>query len=131
MIRALRKGYRQRRTVLISAGAAQAIGRWLQVRGTEPGPLFFRLDRDVEAPDRRPLLGAAVGHLLGSWARQAGIRGKVRAHGLRHSSASECARRGSLAELQALGSWRSLASAGAYLDERQDVRRRALALVDL
>ena len=34
-------------------------------------------------------------------------------------------------ELQALGSWRSLSSAGAYIDERQDVRRRALALVDL
>ena len=77
------------------------------------------------------MLGAAVNGLVAAWARRAGIRGRVRPHGLRHSSASECARRGSLAELQALGSWKSLSSAGAYVDERQEVRRRAMALVDL
>jgi integrase/recombinase XerC len=130
-VRALRKGHRQRKPVLISTNTAAAIARWVEVRGQEPGPLFYRLDRDVAAQDRRPLQGQALAGVVGAWARAAGIRVRVRCHGLRHSAASEAARRGSLAELQALGSWRSLSSAGAYIDERQDVRRRALAIVDL
>lgn len=131
MIRALRKGYRQRKPLLISTNTATTIARWLDVRGTDNGPLFFRTDRDVDVLQRRPLLGGALAGLVGAWARKAGIKGTVRCHGLRHSSASEAARRGSLAELQALGSWKSLSAASHYLDERQDVRRRALALVDL
>ena len=48
-----------------------------------------------------------------------------------HSSATEVARRGSLSQLMALGSWASMSAASRYLDERNEERLAALGLVEL
>lgn len=123
-----RKGARTRQPLAVSERTAAAIVAWLAVRGDEPGALFHRLDR---AGDRSPLSGEAVRQLLRGWAKRAGVRATVRPHGLRHSAATELAKRGSLDELMSLGGWRSLSAASAYLDKGGENRRRALALVDL
>ncbi len=64
-------------------------------------------------------------------ARQAGLQRVVRPHGLRHSSATEVARRGSLSQLMALGSWASMSAASRYLDERSEERLQAIGLVEV
>jgi integrase/recombinase XerC len=123
-----RKGAKTRQPLIVSERTAATIASWLAIRGTEPGALFHRLDR---AGERDHLSGEAIRHLLQARAKEARIKAPCRPHGLRHSSASELARRGSLDELMSLGGWRSLSAASAYLDKRDENRRRALALVDL
>lgn len=123
-----RKGARTRQALGLSDKTAAAIANWLAVRGPEAGALFHRLDRKGE---RGHLCGEAIRLLLVAWASQAGLRGTIRPHGLRHSAATELARRGSLDELMALGGWKSLSAASAYLDKRDENRKRALALVDV
>lgn len=122
-----RKGARTRQPLLVSERTAAALAAWLAVRGADPGALFHRLDRRGE---RDHLSGESLRQLLAARAREAGIKAPCRPHGLRHSSASELARRGSLDELMSLGGWRSLSAASAYLDKRDEQRRRALAIVD-
>ncbi|MCA8976780.1 MAG: site-specific integrase [Planctomycetes bacterium] len=122
-----RKGHRARKPVLVSDRAAAALWRWLAVRGDGPGALFHRLDRQDH---RDHLTGESIRSMLKTRAREAGVKAACRPHGLRHAAASELARRGSLDELMALGEWKSLSAASAYLDKHDENRRRALALVD-
>lgn len=122
-----RKGAKARQPLLVSERTASAIAAWLAIRGSEAGALFHRLDR---ADHREHLSGEALRLLLAARAREAGIKAPCRPHGLRHAAATELAKRGSLAELQELGGWRSLSAASVYLDRRTEQRRRALNLVD-
>lgn len=123
-----RKGARTRQPLIVSERTAAAIAAWLAVRGTEPGALFYRLDR---AGERDHLSGEAIRHALKQRAREARVKAPCRPHGMRHASATELAKRGSIDELMSLGGWRSLTAASAYLDKRDETRKRALALVDL
>jgi integrase/recombinase XerC len=122
-----RKGAKTRQPLGVSERTAAAIASWLVLRGAEAGALFFRLDR---AGERDHLTGESIRAMLAARAREAGVRSPARPHGLRHAAATELARRGSLDELMSLGGWKSLSAASAYLDKRDENRRRALALVD-
>lgn len=128
IVRLRRKGHRERKDVLISVRCAQALTRWIELRGADPGPLFRRT-RAVDPSV--PLSGESVRRLLRRWAKRAGVRHTIRPHGLRHSSATEVAKRGSLAQLMALGGWSSLSAAQRYLDEHTETRRSAIQLVDV
>jgi integrase/recombinase XerC len=128
-LRPLRKGAKERRSVLVSERVANAIAAWLRVRGDAPGPLFCRIRGREPEPTR--LHGETIRRIVASWARRAGIAAPCRPHGLRHSSASWVAQRGSLAELLALGQWRSLSAAKRYLDEHDNERASALRIVDV
>ena len=126
-----RKGKREREPVLVGRKTGAALAGWIQVRGEEPGPLFYRLDRARGGEPVEALSGEAVRRMVASRARQAGVKHTVRPHGLRHSSATEVAKRGSLSQLMALGSWASMSAASRYLDERNEERLAALGLVEL
>jgi site-specific recombinase XerC len=128
-VRPRRKGAKERRAVLVSGRVAEAIAAWLRVRGDEPGPLFVRIKG--RGPVLASLNGETIRRMLRQWAKRAGIAAPCRPHGLRHSSASTIAQRGSLSQLLALGQWRSLSAARRYLDERDDERASALRLVDV
>lgn len=122
-----RKGHKRRKPVLVSERTKTAIAGWLVARGDEPGALFHRLDR---RGCRDHLTGESIRYLVKTRAKEAGVKAPCRPHGMRHSAASELARRGSLDELMSLGEWKSLSAASAYLDKHDENRRRALALVD-
>lgn len=128
-VRPRRKGHRERKAVAITVRVAEAIGAWVAVRGTEAGPLFVRCKGREDGAG--PLNGETVRRLLRAWAKRAGIRSTIRPHGLRHSAASTVAKRGSLAEVMALGGWASLSAARRYLDEHSEDRQAALRLVDV
>lgn len=123
-----RKGKRERAAVTVSPGTAAALAKWIEVRGTAPGWLFFRTDRDDAAV---ALSGESIRRLLRCWAVAAGVRATIRPHGLRHSGATEVAARGSLASLMAYGGWASMTSASRYLDKREQHRAEALEVTDL
>ena len=114
--------------MLVSPRLADAIRRWLAIRGDEPGYLFLGV-RGGDAS--RPMNGDCVRKALSRWAKSAGIKAACRPHGLRHSAATEVAKRGSLAQLMALGGWASFSAARRDLDERSEERKTALALVDI
>jgi len=130
VVRPRRKGRRERQLLLVSERAAAALLRWIKVRGSDPGPLFHRLDRAGDLNKMPDLAGESVRRILSGWAAKAGIKTRIRPHGLRHSAATEVARHGSLDELMSLGGWKSFSAAQVYLDQRVEQRRRALALVD-
>jgi integrase len=75
--------------------------------------------------------GVPCRRLVSTWSRRAGIKGTVRPHGLRHSSASTVTKRGSLSQLLALGQWSSLSAVKRYIDQHDSERASALRLVDL
>jgi len=129
VVRPKRKGRRCRSDLLVTEGIAGAIRAWLQVRGVEPGPLFHRLDRGEHR--RQPLTGESVRKMLATRAQEAGVKAPVRPHGLRHAAASEVARRGSLAELRAIGQWKSLSSIEHYLDKEDAERASAMGMLEL
>lgn len=129
VVRPRRKGHKERSTVFVPQRTADAIKAWLAVRGREPGPLFVRLKG--RRPDSGALNGESVRRLLAAWAKRAGLHGAVRPNGLRHSAATTCAQRGSLAELVALGGWATMQGARRYLDAHNGDRLSALRLTDL
>jgi len=126
-----RKGKTERARVLIGAKAAASLREWILSRGTWAGPLFVRVKGAGETETLGPLSGESVRLLVRSRAQQAGCKATCRPHGMRHASATEVARRGSLAELQALGQWQTLSAAAHYLDERAETRQRAIGLVEV
>jgi site-specific recombinase XerC len=129
---ALRKGKRERESMLVGPLAAASLRRWLAIRGTtDPdAPLFVRLHAQKDAATCPALTGEAVRLLLRTRARQAGLRAACRPHGLRHSAATHCARNASLAALKRLGGWTTLSSPSRYLDKDDKDRRTALQVVE-
>ena len=67
-----------------------ALAHWLDARGLEPGPLFVRLDRAADGPDR--LTDTAVFLVVRDLGRKAGLKKPVRPHGLRHEAITRRAR---------------------------------------
>lgn len=130
-----RKGHKERKPVAITQRCVEAINRWLALRGSmlpevaTGGGLMFLAIRDADPS--RALNGESIRKLVASWARRAGVKAPCRPHGLRHSAATTCAKRGSLAELMALGGWSSLAAARRYLDNHQEDRAAALRHVEI
>jgi integrase len=129
-ILAKRKGSKERQPVLVSARCAEALAAWLRVRGTEPGPLFTRQDR-ARSVGPAGMTGEAVRRMLRARTKEAGIRGTIRPHGLRHSAATQVAGCASLGTLMAVGGWKSLSAAQNYIDKRQEERRRGLAILEV
>jgi integrase len=124
-----RKGYRERHRVTIGPMAAARIARWLKLRGNELGAVFPRIRQ--AASYAAPMTGESCRRMLASRAASIGISAPVRPHGLRHTSATEVLRRGSLLELQSLGGWKTLQAASHYVDVRASVRARAISLVEV
>lgn len=76
-----------------NAETAEALERWIEARGSTPGPLFVRLDHAHADGELQRLSGTAVWDLVRALGRAAGLKTPVRPHGLRHQAATELARR--------------------------------------
>ena len=126
----MRKGKKEREPMLLGRLAAASLRAWLQVRGTDDAaaPVFVRTRAAGEKPTR--LCGDAIRRMLATRAKESGMRGPCRPHGLRHSAASHCARNASLAALKRLGGWTTLSSPSKYLDKDDADRRTALQVVE-
>ena len=132
-VNALRKGKRERETMLVGPLAARSLRLWLDHRGTDDptAPVFVRLHGRQTTGNEKPLRGEAIRELVAKRAKDAGLRGPCRPHGLRHSAASHVARNGSLAALKRLGGWTTLTSPSRYLDRDDRDRQAALNIAEV
>lgn len=78
------KGHRQASHLTLPDPTIEALADWLAVRGTEPGPLFMRLDNAGSGTGR--LTGEAVRLIVKGLGAEAGMERAVRPHGLRHQA---------------------------------------------
>jgi integrase/recombinase XerC len=116
-LQVLGKGRTAREPLTIAPATMAAVKAWLELRGTEPGPLFTNLDR---AHSRRRLSGTAVYDLVRELGDAVGIR--ARPHGLRHAAITEALDRGTdVRAVQRFSRHRDLRILLVYDDNREDL----------
>jgi len=122
----LGKGRSERVALSLPEPTACALRAWLELRGTEPGPLFLNMDR---ARKGRRLTGRSVARLVGELGRSIGIR--VRPHGLRHAAITEALdiTRGDVRAVQKFSRHRDLRTLTVYDDNRRDLAGEVAKLV--
>ena len=81
------KGRREKQRMTVPEATARVLAAWIEVRGTEPGPLFQRCDGHQVVADVR-LSGESIRQLVGRLGIAAGVSRTVRPHGLRHAAAT-------------------------------------------
>lgn len=114
------KGRTARERLTVNEPTRLALVAWLEARGSEPGPLFVRLDRAAITPDR--LTGEAVRQLVARLGRRAGL-GVVRPHGLRHAAITQAldATAGDVRSVAVFSRHRDVQTVMIYDDRRRDV----------
>jgi len=116
------KGRRQRRSAL-PAGGRRALAAWLEVRGTDEGPLFYPVDKAGRVTPRR-LTTQAIYALVDRQARAAGV-GHLSPHDGRRTFASDLFDAGvDAVQVQGLMGHASLLTTGGY-DRRPELARLA------
>jgi integrase/recombinase XerC len=83
-VQVMGKGKREREPLTLPDPTAVALARWLEVRGTDPGPLFVPCHRAAASGAR--LTGESVWLIVRNLAKRAGLSRAVRLHGLRHQA---------------------------------------------
>jgi integrase/recombinase XerC len=84
-VRITGKGKTEQIELTLNLPVRAALCDWLAIRGADPGPLFFRLDRAAGGRVDR-LSGRAIHYLVSRWADRAGVSQGARPHGLRHQA---------------------------------------------
>jgi integrase/recombinase XerD len=116
------KGQRQRRSAL-PVGGRRALAAWLEVRGTDEGPLFYPVDKAGRVTQRR-LTTQAIYALVDRRARKAGV-GHLSPHDGRRTFASDLFDAGvDAVQVQGLMGHASLLTTGGY-DRRPELARLA------
>lgn len=123
----LGKGRTQRERVTLPAATRTALDAWIAVRGTEPGPLFHRLDAAGRGEGR--LTGAAVYDVVRELGAGVGIA--TRPHGLRHSAITAAldASNGNIRAVQRFSRHRNVQTLQIYDDNRADLAGQMAALI--
>ncbi len=88
------KGRREKLRLDLPDATVRLLGAWIEVRGSEPGPLFVRLDRAAATPsgvfgESERLSDRSVYNVVSSLGAEAGLTSPVRPHGLRHSAVTQ------------------------------------------
>jgi integrase/recombinase XerC len=123
----LGKKRRSRELVTLPAPTRAALVAWLEVRGSEPGPLFRNFDR---AGKSERLTGRSVARIVAEVSGAAGI-GLVRPHGLRHAAITHAldVTGGDVRRVQKFSRHRDLRTLTVYDDNRQDIAGQVAALI--
>lgn len=115
----LGKGRTAKERLTIAPPTVAAVRAWLEVRGTEAGPLFVSLDNAHRRQLRR-LSGTGVYDLVRELGDGAGVR--ARPHGLRHAAITEALDRGTdVRAVQRFSRHRDLRILLVYDDNREDL----------
>ena len=91
----LGKGKTQRVKLTLPEQTKKALALWLEVRGTDSGPLFYGIDKGGKL--KGGLTGNGLYHLVKTLGTEVGI--KTRVHGIRHTSITQAVRAASAASL--------------------------------
>jgi integrase/recombinase XerC len=88
------KGKRGRKYYRIPKRTWAVLLGWIKVRGSEPGPLFIRLDPGVPDDSLTRLTGDAVCEMVKNMSDLAGLKRETKPHGLRHHSVTRALQAG-------------------------------------
>jgi integrase/recombinase XerC len=116
----LGKGRSERETLTLPPATIAALAQWVECRGTEPGPLLWRLDRAATRPAR--LSGTSVWSIVSSLGRRAGLARPTWPHALRHQAVTQAltVTGGDLYRVQKFSRHQSFAMVKRYDDARLD-----------
>lgn len=116
-IRILGKGRTAYEILTIPQKTAAALEAWIQVRGTNEGPLFLNYDR---AHKGNRLTGTSIYRMIRALGKKAGLT--VRPHGLRHAgiTAALDATGGDVRRVQRFSRHRDVRTLTIYDDRRKD-----------
>ena len=84
VIHVLGKGKTDKQQLTLPESTKAALEAWLQIRGSEPGPLFHNLDR---AKKGQRLTGVSIYRIVRALGEKNGF--KTRPHGIRHTAITE------------------------------------------
>ncbi|MGO9116851.1 MAG: tyrosine-type recombinase/integrase [Desulfomonilaceae bacterium] len=112
IVRILGKGRTEREMLTLPQPTIDALRSWLEVRGSDAGPLFTNFDR---AGKGERLTGTAVYQIVRKLGQDLGI--KTRPHGIRHSSISACVAQFPLTDVQRFSRHKKLETVAIYVDQ--------------
>jgi integrase/recombinase XerC len=114
-----------------SAPARAALAAWIAGRGSEPGPLFPRLDRAGDPEQLQRMTGHSIGRLVGTLSDRAGLDRRARAHGLRHAGITRALKLtgGNVPMVQRLSRHADPKTLLIYNDAREDLAGRVSQLL--
>jgi integrase/recombinase XerC len=122
-IAACQKGKADKRVFELPDFDVDRLRDWLQVRGNAPGPLFVRLDRAAgDDMQMQPMNGESINRAVRRAGSRAGLKRRVRAHGLRHQGITRLLElnNGNIPEAQALSGHAKPETLMKYNDNRQN-----------
>ena len=112
----------------ILGSSARALAEWLNVSGVSVGHIFRKVLRGKIGG---PLSPKAVGDIVKSRAKAAGLMGDFAGHSLRSGFVTEASRRGiPLAQIMAMTEHRSISSVLGYVRVGEAIRNPAARLMD-
>jgi integrase/recombinase XerC len=128
----LGKARDEREPLTLPQPTRDALARWVEVRGTEPGPLFLSLDPTPKGRGKRltgsgvwavvKALGAAAAGGLPAGDALSGVLRRVRPHGLRHAAITDKLEAGApLQDVQRFSRHMDLRLLSVYDDRRRDI----------
>jgi len=118
------------RELWASNGAAEALGDWLAVRGSEPGPLFWAVNKGGRLVPGR-LTPAAVRDAMRKRAAQAGVK-EFSPHDLRRTFISDLLDAGAdIATVAGLAGHASVQTTARYDRRGDEAKRKAVQLLHL
>jgi len=120
---------RKERIVPVVNGAAQALGDWLTLRGSEPGPLFWPIRKGGHLQHGERLTTEAIWHLLRRRATAAGIK-SLSPHDFRRTFVGDLLDAGAdIATVQKLAGHASVNTTARYDRRPEQAKRRAAELL--
>jgi integrase/recombinase XerC len=131
-IKVIGKGQTDPKWITLNERTSNALQNWIAIRGTEPGPLFWRLDNargDPPAADR--LTGLSINRMVARAGRHAGLERPVHAHGLRHQGITRVLdlSGGDVRSARAFSRHAKLETLTVYDDTRKDLAGRMARLL--
>jgi integrase/recombinase XerC len=118
------KGRNEREIMTVPPKAMAAIKAWIDVRGLEPGPLFFRTQKGQTA--RSHLSKKGMYHIVSDIGKRAGI--KVKPHGLRHAGITAALESGrDIREVMKFSRHKKIDTVIIYDDRREDMQGQVAA----
>lgn len=122
----LGKARSQKEPITLPEPTKAALAAWLEVRGTEAGPLFLNFDR---AKKGSRLTGTAVYYIVSGFGAEAGLT--VRPHGLRHLAITSALdlTKGDVRAVQRFSRHKDVRVLSTYDDNRQDLAGEVARLV--
>jgi integrase/recombinase XerC len=130
-IKVVGKGQTDPKWITLNERTRDALREWIALRGSEPGPLFCRLDNARgEGPPAR-LTGLSVNRMVHRAGRNAGLQRPVRAHGLRHQGITRVLdlSGGDVRSAKAFSRHAKLETLTVYDDTRKDLAGRMAKLL--